>query len=269
MTDTIQFLLRHGYALLFAWVLVEQLGLPIPSIPLLLAAGALAGVGRLSAATTVLLALAASVLADVSWYEVGRRRGGRILRLLCRISLEPDSCVRRTENIFDRYGARSLLVAKFVPGLNTAAAPMAGMTGMSLPRFLLFDLLGALLWSGTSVAVGFVFAGQIARLADGLARLGHWLLALLLIAALAVYIARRWSQRRHFHQQLLADRITPEEVKQKLEAGEPLTIVDLRHPLDFLPYPQLIPGALRLAPEELAARLGELPRDRELILYCT
>jgi len=269
MSDTIQFLLRHGYALVFGWVLAEQLGLPIPSMPLLLAAGALAGTGRLSPGTTVLLAVVTCLIADVSWYEIGRRRGGRILRLLCKISLEPDSCVRRTENIFDRHGARSLLVAKFVPGLNTAAAPMAGMTGMRDPRFLLFEALGSLLWAGSSVAVGFVFAGQIVRLADYLARLGHWLLALLLVAALIAYVARRYAARREFHRQLMADRITPEELKQKMDAGELLSIVDLRHPLDFLPQPQLIPGAIRFAPEELAERLAEIPRDRDVVLYCT
>ena len=269
MADAIQFLLPHGYALLFGWVLAEQLGLPIPSIPLLLAAGTLAGIGRLNLAYTLLLPVIASLIADLAWYEVGRRRGGRILNLLCRISLEPESCVRRTEDVFQRHGARSLLLAKFIPGLNTAAPPMAGVTGMSLPRFLLFDTLGALLWSGSAVLAGFVFRTEIVWLADSLASLGHWLLALLLLAALVAYITRRYLERERFHRQLLADRISPEDLKQKLDAGEPVVILDLRHPLDFLPYPQVIPGAIRFAPSELSQRQGEIPRDRDIILYCT
>src|SRR5712691_2508672 len=121
MNETLWFLLRHGYSVLFAWVLVEQLGLPVPSVPLLLAAGALAGRGRLNLSLVAALPIVAALLSDALWYELGRRRGVKVLQFLCRISLEPDSCVRRTENVFARHGARSLLVAKFVPGLNTAA----------------------------------------------------------------------------------------------------------------------------------------------------
>ena len=120
MDETIQFLIRHGYSLLFAWVLIEQLGLPIPAVPLLLAAGGLAGSGRMNLPAAMGAAMIAVIAADLFWYYLGRYRGGRVLKLLCKISLEPDSCVRRTENIFTRHGARSLLVAKFVPGLNTA-----------------------------------------------------------------------------------------------------------------------------------------------------
>ena len=154
MHETIDFLIEHGYTVLFAWVLVEQLGLPIPSLPLLLAAGALAGAGKFSFPMPIALAVLACMIADLLWYELGRRRGGKILGLLCRISLEPESCVRRTEDAFQNHASRSLLLAKFVPGLNTAAPPMAGMTGMRLPRFLLLDSLGALFYAGGAVLVG-------------------------------------------------------------------------------------------------------------------
>ncbi len=268
MKETVQFVVDHGYAVLFAWVFAEQLGLPIPSVPMLLAAGALAGAGRLSLGWSIVLALTASLLADLSWYEIGRRRGGRILGLLCRISLEPESCVRRTENNFQKYGARSLLAAKFLPGLNTAAPPMAGMTGMSRLRFAVFDALGALLWAGTATIVGYLFSGQLERLALYLERLGD-VAAVLLVLLLAAYIVRKQQARRQFQRQLAMDRITPEELKAELDAGAPVAIVDLRHPLDFLPYPQVLPGAIRVSPEEVEARQAEIPRDRDVVLYCT
>ncbi len=268
MKETVQFIVDHGYAVLFAWVLAEQLGLPIPAIPMLLAAGAVAGTGQLSLGVCVALALVASLLADFSWYEIGRRRGGKILGLLCRISLEPESCVRRTENAFQKHGARSLLVAKFVPGLNTAAPPMAGMTGMGRLRFVAFDALGAMFWAGGAAVLGYAFSGELERLALYLGRLGD-VAIVLLVLLFAAYVVRKQQARRQFQRQLMSERITPEELKAKLDAGEPVAIVDLRHPLDFLPYPQVLPGAIRLAPDEIDARHAEIPRDRDVILYCT
>jgi membrane protein DedA with SNARE-associated domain len=175
LDEAVQFLVQHGYLLLFAWVLVEQLGLPIPAIPLLLAAGALAGSGRMDLAVAVGLSLIAVVLADVFWYCLGRYRGGRMLKLLCRISLKPDSCVRRTENVFIRHGAHSLLVAKFVPGLNTAAPTLAGIFRMPVPRFMLFDSLGGLFWVVTFTGVGFIFSDQLEQIAAYSSRWGGWL----------------------------------------------------------------------------------------------
>lgn len=150
MNETVEFLLRHGYTLLFGWVLVEQLGLPIPAVPLLLAAGALAGSGRMDLPAALSMALIAVILADVFWYYLGRSRGGRILKLLCRITLEPDSCVRRTENVFVRHGARALLIAKFVPGLNTAAPTLSGVFRMPLARFMVFMFSAG--FSGSSLS---------------------------------------------------------------------------------------------------------------------
>jgi membrane protein DedA with SNARE-associated domain len=268
MRETIDFLIEHGYTLLFAWVLAEQLGLPIPSFPLLLAAGALAGAGKLSFPLAVGLAVVASILADLLWYELGRRRGGKILGLLCRISLEPESCVRRTEDAFQNHASRSLLLAKFVPGLNTAAPPMAGMTGMRLPRFVLLDSLGALFYVGSAVLVGFLFSEKLERLAFYLSRLGNAAVVLLALL-LAAYVLRKYLARRSFQRELWMARVSPEELKARLDAGEPLAIVDLRHPLDFLPYPQVLPGAIRFSPNEIEQRNMEIPRDREVILYCT
>ncbi len=268
MRETIEFLVEHGYTLLFAWVLAEQLGLPIPSWPLLLAAGALAGSGQLSLGSSIALAVVASIIADILWYELGKRRGGKILGLLCRISLEPDTCVRRTEDAFQNHGTRSLLLAKFIPGLSTAAPPMAGVTGMRLARFLLLDGIGALLYFGLAVLVGYIFSARLEDLAYYLSRLGD-LAIVLVVLAFAAWVLRKYMARKKFLRELWMARITPEELKAKLDAGDEVTIVDLRHPLDFLPYPQVIPGAIRMSPAEVEQRENEIPRDRDIILYCT
>jgi membrane protein DedA with SNARE-associated domain len=262
------FLIEHGYGVVFAWMLAEQLGLPIPSIPLLLAAGALAGIERLSLGWTVLLAMGACLIADLIWYQLGRRRGAKVLGWLCRISLEPDSCVRRTENAFAQHGKRSLLLAKFVPGLNTMAPPMAGMTGMPLGKFLLFDTLGSTLFTAGFAILGFAFRNQIESLALYAARLGGTLFWLLL-GGLAVYVGRKYRERRRFLRGITVARIPAEELKKRLESGEEITILDLRHPLDFLVYPQTIDSAIRIAPDEIEARKEEIPRDRDVVLYCT
>jgi membrane protein DedA with SNARE-associated domain len=158
---TTQFLIRHGLPLIFAVVLVEQLGLPIPALPLLLAAGALAAVGKFSLGLGLLATLVACLIADSLWFYLGRHRGNQVLGFLCRISLEPDSCVRRTQNVFTRYGLRGLVVSKFVPGMSTVAPPLAGMAGIHAGRFLLVDALGALLYGGSLLGVGYLFSNQI------------------------------------------------------------------------------------------------------------
>src|SRR5690349_6369952 len=160
MNATVEFVVRHGYLLLFGWLVAEQAGLPVPSVPLLLACGALVRAGRLNPALVLVYGLAGCLLADSIWFELGKRRGAKVLRLLCRITLEPDSCVRRTENVLLRYGLRSLLGAKFIPGLNAVAAPLAGSAGASFGRFVRFDIAGSLLWIASYAAAGYLFAGQ-------------------------------------------------------------------------------------------------------------
>ncbi len=268
MSQTIDFLLRHGYTVLFIAVLLEQIGLPLPAVPLLLAAGALAGAGQFSIAAAALVAVSASLLSDLVWYELGRRRGHSVLNLICRISLEPDSCIRRTENVFARHGARALLFAKFVPGLNTAAPPLAGLFQMRLMRFVAYTIAGALFWAGAFMGAGYLFSAQLERLATHALRLGTGLLVLL-IGGLVAYIAWKYVERQLFLRQLRIARITPEELKQKLDAGEDIVIVDLRHSLEFEAGAETLPGALRLVPDELDRRHQEIPRDREVILYCT
>jgi len=259
------FLIRHGYAVLFGWVLLEQMGLPIPAAPLLIAAGALARAGKMNLTFALALALIAVTLADLFWYSLGRYRGGRILKLLCRISLEPDSCVRRTENLFVRHGVHSLLVAKFVPGLNTAAPSLAGIFRMPVRRFMIFDFLGALLWVVSVTSLGLIFSDQLKQIA---LRWSGWLVAVL-AGSLAAYVLGKFIQRRRFIRRLRIARITPKELMDKLRAGETISIVDLRQPMDIEAFPQMIPGALRIAMEEIEERHAEIPRDRDVVLYCS
>jgi membrane protein DedA with SNARE-associated domain len=268
MHRTLEFLLHHGYVVLLAWVFSEQVGLPIPSMPLLLAAGALAGTGRMSFFASLFYAVFAAVTADAIWYQLGRRKGIKVLQFLCKISLEPDSCVRRTEGVFAKQGARSLLLAKFLPGLGTVAPPLAGIFHMRARRFLLFDGLGSLLWAGTFLGLGYVFSGQIERIAEHLASLGGWLLVLI-VAALASYITYKFIARQRFLRELRIARITVDELKEKIDSGEELVIVDLRHSMDFEADPETIPGAFRMDAKELEEKNDRLPRDREVVLYCT
>jgi membrane protein DedA with SNARE-associated domain len=268
MHRTLEFLLHHGYALLLGWVFAEQVGLPLPSMPLLLAAGALAGTGHLNFFASLFYVMLAAMTADSIWYQLGRRKGIRILQLLCKISLEPDSCVRRTEGLFSKQGARSLLLAKFLPGLGAVAPPLAGIFHMRARRFLLFDAVGSLLWGGTFLGLGYLFSGQLDWVAEHLASLGGWLLVLLL-GALAAYIAYKFAARQRFLRDLRISRITVDELKEKLDSGEELVIVDLRHSMDFEADPETIPGAFRMDAKELEEKDDRLPRDREIILYCT
>ncbi|MGH7869399.1 MAG: VTT domain-containing protein [Candidatus Dormibacteraceae bacterium] len=268
MQATIQFLLLHGSAVLVIWVFIDQIGLPIPAVPLLIAVGALAGRGQFPLALGIAEAVIASLAADLMWYELGRTKGHAILNLLCKISLEPDSCVRRSEEAFGRRGAKSLAFAKFIPGLSAAATPMAGLFGMRPGVFLAWDGAGALLWAGGYMALGFIFSKQIEIVVTIALRLGV-ALAILIILTLGFYILYRYLQRQRFIRSLRIARISPDELMEKIRGGEPLVIVDLRNKFEFDASLETLPGALRLLPEQLEERAGEIPRDRDVILYCT
>src|SRR5262245_11784777 len=268
MKQMMPFLAQHGYALLFAWVFAEQVGVPVPAIPVLVVVGALARADRLNMGVAVGLAVLACLLADGLWYQLGRRQGMKVLKLLCRISLEPDSCVRTAENTLARHGARSLLVAKFVPGLSTVAAPLAGLFRMRPSPFLLYDGLGSFLWAAPFLGLGYLFSDQLEPIADYGRRMGSGLIVLF-AGALAAYLTWKYIQRRRFIRDLAMARITPEALKAKLDAGEDVMIIDLRHDKDFEVEPSTLPGALHLSMEELDQRHEEIPRDREVVLYCT
>ena len=269
MTETLSYLARYDYILLPLWVFAEQMGTPLPSAPILLAAGALVASGRMNLTFTILLAASAALTADIFWFHAGRARGQHVIGRLCHFSMEPDSCVRRAKNLLDRHGLRLLLVAKFVPGLNTIAAPIVGSIGTPYCMFALVDLFGILVWIATFELLGFVFSAQLEKIATYAFRASTFLFTFLAAGVFVVYIVRKYVRRRSFLQALRMARITASELKQKLDKDEPVTIIDLRHSLDFLPDPYTIPGAIRIPLEELEKRQGEIPRDREVVLYCT
>jgi membrane protein DedA with SNARE-associated domain len=266
IAQAVHFIERDGYALLFFWVLAEQGALPIPSVPLLVAVGALVHTGTLNGAAAIACCVAGALVADSVWFHFGRTRGKRVLRFLCRISLEPDSCVRKTENAFLKYGVNTLLIAKFIPGLNAVAAPLAGDSGIGVLRFLAVDALGVVIWSGAYIGVGYVFSNQLELALTYLQRMGSGFV-ILVVVLVAAWILWKYIQRRRFLSQLEAVRITPEELRGRMDAGEDLYIVDLRSGVEE--DSSSVPGAVRLSFEDLAASSQQVPRDREIILFCT
>ena len=229
MNETLDFLVRHGVTVLFAAVFVEQMGVPLPAIPWLLAAGALAGTGQMNWLLALTAGTVSSLLADLIWFYLGRYRGQRVLNLLCRVSLEPDSCVRRTENLFTRYGMRGVIAAKFIPGLSTLVPPLAGNAGVSASRFIIFDGLGSLLYAGCFILAGVLFSHQLKQVINALAGLGHGALGVV-VGLAALYIGYKYYQRQRLLNELRMARITVDELHQKQEAGENLIILDLRSP---------------------------------------
>jgi len=267
MTASTEFLVNHGLPIVFGAVLLEQLGLPIPALPWLLGAGALAAAGKFSVHASIGLTAAACLIADAMWFYLGRYRGNRVLSFLCRISLEPDSCVRRTQNVFTKYGLKGVVIAKFFPGLSTVAPPLAGMSGIGIGRFLAYDALGSLLYAGSFILLGFFFSHQIEQLASGLASAGGSALAVLAVF-LGAYVAFKFWQRQKLIRELRMARITTSELRQKLEAGEDFVLLDLRSSAAIAEDPSVIQGAVHISLEEIDKRHQEIPRDRDIVVYC-
>jgi len=261
-------LLLYGYVLLFAWVLVEQLGIPLPAAPVLLAAGALSAQHEFNFSLALLAGLAASLIADSSWFFIGRRYGHIVLRTLCKLSLEPTICVRRTQDSFGRRRALTVLIAKFIPGLATLAPPVAGQNGMAFGSFLFFDAIGAAAWLTALMATGRFFGDLIRRDPSLMDWAGRFSGALLVLAIIGFFVARV-IRRRMVLKELVAARLEPEELKRQLDDGELVYIVDLRHPLELESDPFTLPGALHFVPADLAARHQEIPRDRDVVLFCS
>jgi len=255
-------LLTYGYLLLFAWVVIEQLGIPLPATPILLAAGALSAEQQLSFPLALAAGVGACLVSDSTWFLVGRHYGHHVLRLLCKMSLEPTICVRRTQDSFGRRREVTLMIAKFVPGLATLAPPVAGENGMGYLRFLLFDGIAAVL------TVGRLFGDALKRDPSLLNWAGRFSGALLALGILGFFVIRI-IRRRMVLKSLVAARLEPEDLKRQLDAGEKVYIVDLRHPLEFLPDPFTLPGALHFSPDSLTERHLEIPRDRDIVLFCT
>jgi len=268
MNELVRPLLQHGSWILFSVVLAEQAGLPVPSIPVLLGIGALAGDGNFNFGWALAIALIASLIGDFLWYGLGRMQGNSILNLLCRISLEPDSCVSRTRDLFARLGPYSLLVAKFVPGLSTAAPPMAGLTRMNVFIFALADGIGSVIWAGAYLLLGFFFRRELTVAADYAMRMGVWLLVLVALL-FGAYLAWKAYERRRFIRDLRVARITPEELFGTMQSGEKIVVVDLRHSMEIRREGKKIPGAIWMDARKIDERSEEFPRDEEVILYCS
>jgi membrane protein DedA with SNARE-associated domain/rhodanese-related sulfurtransferase len=258
---------HYGVVILPALAVAEQLGVPLPAVPALLAVGALAAHGRISLPLVLGAISVAALATDFAWYELGRRRGARVLARLCQLSLEPDSCLRRAESIFGRHGARSMLAAKFVPGLTTVMPPLAGVFGVARVRFALYDLAGVLLWAGTWLTLGYLFSDTIVLITARATALGR-MLGLVIVTALAGYILVKYGRRRLFLRKLRTARVSPEALKRRLDAGEDVVIIDLRTALDVVATPYAIPGSRWLAAHAIDEHEVEFLRSRDVVLYC-
>ncbi len=259
---------QYGLAIVALAVLLDQLGVPIPAPPTLVLAGGLVGKGVLDPGATFVVATLACLPADLAWFEIGRRKGRRVLRLLCRISLEPDSCVRMTAERFARRGPMTLLFAKFLPGVQTIAPPLAGASGLSQPRFLAYDVPGAALWSAVFLVAGALLHGQIDRFLEAFAAVGGRV-GLSLGLLVSAWIGWKYRNRQRLLKLLRTARIEPRELRSLFDREPPPALFDLRHPDQIDLDGGRIPGAVALPLADVEARHHEIPRDREIILYCT
>jgi membrane protein DedA with SNARE-associated domain/rhodanese-related sulfurtransferase len=266
MEQLIGLIQQHGLWLVFVNVLVEQAGVPVPAYPTLIVAGAYLTGGDYEVVALLMVGVLAAVIADTFWYLAGRRFGTRVLKTLCRLSLSPDSCVRQTETIFERFGAASMVFAKFVPGFASVATALAGAMGLRYWKFVLFDLIGALLWVGVAVGLGYLFRDAIGDAMETLQSLGKWGLVIV-AAAFAAWIAAKWWRRVLFIRQLRMDRVTVAELKAMLDADRVGMILDVRSALTQAASGR-IPGARPVDMKRIAEGLVGVPTDGEVIVYC-
>jgi membrane protein DedA with SNARE-associated domain/rhodanese-related sulfurtransferase len=268
MNLPIVMLVKYKYILLYTWVLVEQAGVPLPSAPVLMAAGALSAQRQIDFLLALATGTAAALTADTIWFFAGRKYGSRVMRLVNKMSLHPPTCVHSARDSFHRRGSFFLIFAKFVPGVSLIAPPIAGQYGMAFGIFLLLDGTGSMVWVVVLLASGRYFGGLISESATILHWTAHFAGALIILAIAGFLLARIY--RRHaVLRSFIASPLEPQELKWKLDHGEAIAIVDLRHPLELLSDPFTLPGALHISPLDFPARQGEIPRGREIILYCT
>ena len=267
MHEIIQNLIHHGYILLFVWMFSERLGIPIPATLPLIAAGILAEMEYMQFAYALAIAFAAVMLADFAWFFFSRIRGLEVLSFLCRISLEPDACVRKTQNLFAKHGPASLLFTKFIPGLSNLAVPLVGIVRLELRTFILFDSIGSLFWVGFFMGAGYLFSREIQLERIVLPDWGQGSVLIAVLLLVALYIAWKYLRRGQLLKELSSNRMTPEELKRKIDAGDEIAIIDVRHPLEFEADPHVIPGALYFPLENLE-RFSAVPMEKEIVTYC-
>jgi membrane protein DedA with SNARE-associated domain/rhodanese-related sulfurtransferase len=267
MHDLVALLLGHGALIIFAATLAARIGVPVPASPLLVVAGSLVLAGQMSIVAALGTSIAANVLGDGVWFLAGRRHGYRVMKQLCRISLSPDSCVRQSESLITGWGGSALILAKFVPGVSVIAAPMAGALGMTLTRFLAFEIVAAVAWTVAFMALGMIFSEQIQQIFDIMADTGQ-LATAVLVLAVAALIALRWWRRRSFLRELRIPRIGVDELHALIEeGGEPL-VIDVRSDAGTQVDARRIPGAISVHLGDIDAKARELAPDREIVLYC-
>jgi len=268
MDETVQFLAQHNYWLLIGAVLGRQACLPIPASLVFVAAGALARSGRLSLSGIVGLSVLTFLLADLAWYEAGRRLGDRVLHFLCGLSRDPGSCVHRANGVFSKHGVRTLLISKFIVGFDAVAAPLAGRARISAIQFLFFDVLGAAFWTSTYVALGYIFSDQLDRVASHLVHVGAFI-TLAVAVGVGFNVLRKFARWLRFFREFRLARITPQQLNNKLNAGEDILVVDLQGRPGSTAETMGIPGAVRINPRALEqyrdVRISPL---REIVLYC-
>jgi membrane protein DedA with SNARE-associated domain/rhodanese-related sulfurtransferase len=261
---------EYLYLGIFAAVFLEQLGLPIPSLPLLLGIGALVAAGKIELLPSFLLAVVASLIADLIWYFLGRARGTSILRLICKLSWKQDTCITQTKSLFQKHGTKSLLFSKFVPGLGTLVPPLAGITQVPLSKFLLFNGLGTVLWVGLPLGAGMYFQDRLPQMKAWFEQASS---SLPLVCALAVvaYLLWRYTQRQRYLREIAQERargLTATELQAQLGTGKEFTLIDNRQQLDLELNPHLLPGARWIEHSQLAERLAEIPLAKSIVVYC-
>lgn len=264
MATMTQWLGQFGVLAVFLLVLAEQAGLPLPTYPVLIVAGAWSAQGGPALWRIAAAVVAACILADALWYAAARRFGSRILRVMCRLSLEPDSCVADTERLFGRFGTRILLVAKFVPGLGAVSTAMSGVVDARFSRFVIYDAVGATLWGVSGLVLGSVFHDAVDDVFAKLTAFGR-IGGVVILFMFAVFIAFKFYRRHQFFQQLRMDRITVQELFRMLQAGTQVRLIDAR-PSDSRVRDGIIPGAVAF--EALLQDDGESDRGGEVVVYC-
>ncbi len=267
MPNLIELLQLYGVFIVFAIVLVEQGGLPIPAFPILIVSGALAVGGGISWPACIFMAVAACLIADVFWFKAGRFYGTRILRLLCKISLSPDSCVSQTEDKFARFGPKSLIVSKFIPGFNIVASPMSGALGVSTGRFIAFSMTGSLLWSATGVAIGAYFHKSVDKVLLTMSSMGTGALVAVL-ALLGLFVLYKFVERHRFKRAVAVERISMDELERLISDGHEPLIIDARS-ATAQQLEQAIPGALVFDACDAAGFMVGLDKDRHIVVYCS
>jgi membrane protein DedA with SNARE-associated domain/rhodanese-related sulfurtransferase len=258
----------YGLAIVIVNVLLDQIGLPVPAVPTLIVAGAIAARGEMSLPALFTGSVLACLAADCGWYWIGERYGIRVLKALCKISLEPDSCVSQTQTRFERWGINSLVIAKFIPGLAIIAPPMAGALRVGWLRFVFLSACSGILWVGVGVGAGVLFKSQIERLLYQISQFGS-IAGAGIAVLLACYIAYKWWERRRFYRMLRMARISVVDLYGLIQAGAEPLIIDVRSVTARALEPRRIPGALHVPLQDVARHMKELPRDRDIILYCT